>query len=93
MQKIYTCSQRGYELHSGDILYCNTEWMKEAGYYYELSPGETIYVHTKNNNIREEGTAFRVTEVFKNKKYPNKKWWQFWLRQEEIVTGYHLMFI
>ena len=82
---------RAYELHKGDVIYGNTEFMKEHKYYYELLLGQTIYLHTKDNNIREEGIAVKVTKVFKEKKYPNKKWWQFWLKQEETVTGYHLM--
>ena len=84
---------RAHELHKEDVLYCNIKFMEEQRYYYELLLGQTIYFHTKDNNIREEGIAARVTKVFKEKKYPNKKWWQFWLKQEETVTGYHLMVV
>ena len=84
---------RLYEVHNGDVLYCNTEWMEKFGYYYELTLGQTIYLHSENNNILEKGIEVQITKVFKDKKYPNKKWWQFWIKQEETVTGYHLMII
>ena len=81
---------RAYELHRGDVLYCNTEWLKENGYYYELTLGEVIHIHQKPNSILNDGVEFRVVYAFKEKKYPNKKWWQFCIKQEEEVTGYHL---
>ena len=76
---------RLYKVHNGYVLYCNKEWVQELGYDYDLLLGECIYV---NGNI----TA-KVIKVFRDKKYPNKRWWQFWIKQKEIVTGYHIMFI
>lgn len=67
---------RYVELHKGDIIYFNTETMKEYGYYYDLLPGEVVLL----NNLKE----FRVVKIYKTK----KKWWQFW--KKEKVTGYHL---
>ena len=75
---------RAYELHKGDVLYCNHEFMKEFRCYNDL-----LLLQEVNLN----GIAARVVKVIKNKKYPNKKWWQFWLKQEEYVTGYHLEII
>ena len=75
---------RLYELHSGDVLYCNTKFIEKLGHDYNLILGENIYII---NCI----TA-KVVKVFKEKN-PNKKWWQFWIKQEEIVTGYHLEII
>jgi len=82
--------ERIHGLHKNDIIYCNTAFIEELGYYYELKLGELIFLHTKYNNILEEGKPLRVVRIFKEKKYLNKKWWQFWLKQEETVTGYHL---
>lgn len=80
---------RAIELHKGDVLYCNTKFMEEYGYYYELMPGEIIYIHSSPNSILNEGIMFRVVKIFKEKS-PNKKWWQFWIKQTEKVTGYHI---
>lgn len=75
---------RVYELHKQDVLYCNVEFMKEQKYYQELLLGQIVYLN---------GVSAKVIKVFKEKKYPNKKWWQFWIKQEEIITGYNLMVI
>lgn len=84
---------RVYEFHLGDVLYFSVELMKKLGYYYELNAGDPVYIYPENNSIREDGTMLRVSKVFKEKKYPNKKWWQFWIKQEETVIGYHLMVV
>lgn len=80
--------ERLYEIHSGDVLYCNVEFIKELGYPYELELGQTIYIYSEHNSIAKSDLL--VTEVHKTKKYPNKKWWQFWLKQEEYINGYSL---
>lgn len=51
---------RYVELHKGDIIYFNTEAMKEYGYYYDLLPGEVVLL----NNLKE----FRVVKIYKTKK-------------------------
>lgn len=76
---------RLYELHSGDVIYCNTLFINDLGYDHDLTLGTHIYIDSIGNN-----PIARVTKVFKEKKYPNKKWWQFWIKQEEYVTGYYL---
>ena len=84
---------RAYKLCSGDVLYCNKEFMEQQRYHYNLNVGDIVYLYPKKNNILEDGVKARVAQVFTEKKYPNKKWWQFWIKQEEYVTGYHLMII
>lgn len=84
--------ERMYELHINDIIYCNTAFIEELGYDYDLIPGEAIYIF----QIKEERSidkVAKVIKVFTEKKYPNKKWWQFWLKQEEKVTGYHIIIV
>lgn len=76
--------ERLCEVNSGDIVYCNSEFMKEFGYYQDLLLGQKVNLN---------GATSQVVKVFKEKKYPNKKWWQFWIKQEEYVTGYYLMVI
>jgi hypothetical protein len=85
--------QRLYKLCSGDVLYCNKEFMEEQHYHYDLSIGDFVYLYPKENSILENGVKAIVTKVFTDKKYPNKKWWQFWIKQEEYITGYHLMIV
>ena len=80
------------ELHSGDVIYCNTKFMEKQSYYYELILGDIIHLHSNKDNILEEGIASRVINVFK-KKTPDKKWWQFWIKQKEYVMGYNLEII
>lgn len=91
------CKQRSeimegrlYEMHNGDVLYCNVEFVRELRYPYELELGQTIHIYPEHNSIIAKGIDLLVTEVHKKKKYPNKKWWQFWLKQEEDITGYNL---
>ena len=86
------------ELHSGDVIYCNVEAMKkldENYIYYDIRYGGRKLGDHIALYFQEYDVAFsmEVVEVFKEKKYPNKKWWQFWLKQEETVTGYNLMVI
>lgn len=73
---------RAYQLHSGDVLYFNVIAIKELGYDYKLKLGEDICI----GNL-----SAKITKIYGKKKYPNKKWWQFWLKQEEYVEGYNLM--
>jgi len=69
------------QLYSGDELYLNVAMMKDLGFERELQLGETVSFPIK----------VQVTKRYTHKKYPNKKWWQFWLKQEEYVDGYNLM--
>lgn len=75
---------RAYQLHSGDVLYCNVVMIKTLGYDYELKLNENIFM---------SGMQAKVSERYTHKKYPNKKWWQFWLKQEEYVDGYNLLIL
>lgn len=84
---------RLHELRSGDELYCNTKFMEEQKYYYELNLGDIIYIHSCRNNILEEGVAARVIKVEKERTNSDKKWWQFWIKHQEYVTGYNLMIV
>ena len=87
---------RAHKLHSGDVIYCNVEAMKELDenyMYYDMhyggrKLGDHIALYFKEHDV---AFSMKVIEVFKEKKYPNKKWWHFWLKQEETVTGYNLM--
>jgi hypothetical protein len=72
---------RACRLWTGDEIYLNTKAMKDLGFQCELDLGETITLPFKA----------QVTKRYTHKKYPNKKWWQFWLKQEEYVDGYNLM--
>ena len=38
-------------------------------------------------------TNTKVTKRYTHKKYPNKRWWQFWIKQEEYVDGYKLLIL
>lgn len=73
---------RAYAPKSGDQIYFNVAAVKQLGYDYELSIGEDIYLMDIPAKAIERKT---------HKKYPNKKWWQFWLKQEEYVDGYVLL--
>ena len=84
---------RVHQLHSGDVLYCNIEFMNYLGYPYELALGQNVYIYPEHNSIIAKSITAKVTKVHKHKKYPNKKWWQFWLKQEEYVEGYNLMIL
>ena len=81
---------RAYQLHSGDELYCDVNFIKCLGYYYELELGQTISIYPEHNSIIAKGIAAKISKKYTHKKYPNKKWWQFWLKQEEYVDGYIL---
>ena len=78
---------RLYELHSGDVFYCNVDAIKELGYDYDLILGDVVYL----GSVITDPSA-RVVKVIKNNKH-TKKWWQFWIKQQEKVTGYNLMVI
>lgn len=81
-----------YKAHSDDIFYCDTMFVeKYLGYPYELELGQVIYIYPENNSIIAKSTAVEVTKIHKTNKYPNKKWWQFWVKKEECVEGYTLM--
>lgn len=67
---------RCVELHKEDIIYFNTETMKEIGYDYDLILREVI--------LLKNFVECRVVKIFKTK----KKWWQFCKKVK--VTGYHL---
>ena len=84
---------RAYRLCSGDEVYFNTAMTEKIGYHYELELGQKIKLYPDNNSIIETGITLLVTEVHKTKKYPNKKWWQFWLKQKEYIDGYNLTVI
>lgn len=73
---------RAYQLHSGDEIYMNVAAVKTLGYGYELKLSENIFI---------SGMQAMVVKRYTHKKYPNKKWWQFWLKQEEYIDGYNLM--
>lgn len=75
---------RAYELKRGDEIYFNIAAIKQFGYNYELSIGEDIYLMELPAKVIKRKTR---------KKYPNKKWWQFWLKQEEYIDGYILMIL
>lgn len=77
--------ERLYEMHSGDILYCNIKFIEELGHPYELELGQSFGICKKG--------VVKVVNIHKTKKYPNKKWWQFWLKQEEYIDGYNLMIL
>ncbi len=87
---------RAYELHSGDVIYCNVDAMKKKKldehyiYYGSRKLGDHIALYFQEHDV---AFSVKVVDVFKEKKYPNKKWWQFWIKQEETVTGYHLMVV
>ena len=81
---------RACRLYRGDVVYFNAEMMKAIGYNYELELGQKIRLYPEQNSIIAKGISLLVTEVHKTKKYPNKKWWQFWLKQETYVKGYNL---
>lgn len=78
--KIY----RTVQLHSGDVLSFNIEAVKTLGIERTLKLGENIEIN--------EDLTMMVTYVIK-KTIQDKKWWQFWLKKQEEVTGYHLMVI
>lgn len=82
---------RVYQLHRGDELYYNVEFIKELGHPYTLELGQTLNIYKKSNGMVTKGIVAKVSEVHTHKKYPNKKWWQFWLKQEEYIDGYNLM--
>ena len=84
---------RAYQLQSGDEVFCNVEWLECLGYYYELNLGQIIRIYPKPDNIIAKGMQAIVAKRYTHKKYPNKKWWQFWLKQEEYVDGYNLMIL
>jgi hypothetical protein len=79
-----TYKARAYELHSGDVIYCDVIAMKSSGYDHKMKLGEHICIGS---------LCAYVTQIYKHKKYPNKKWWQFWLNQEEYIDGYNLMIL
>lgn len=82
---------RAYKLNSGDELYFDTVAVKNLGYEYELTLGQTICIYPENNSIIAKGIRLKVKEICCTKKYPNKKWWQFWIKQEKYINGYILM--
>ena len=69
---------RAYELHKGDVLYCNVAFIKEMGYSSQLELGQHL-----NNGLKV------VKEIRKENK---KRWWQFWIKKYGEITGYHLEF-
>ena len=85
--------ERVYEARSGDVLYCNTKFIEELGHPYELKLGWTLDIYEKDGAMVTKGVIAKVIEIHSKKKYPNKKWWQFWLKQEEYVDGYNLMIL
>lgn len=84
---------RIYEAHRGDVLYCNIKFIEELGHPYELKLGQTLDIYKKENGMVTNGVVAEVIKVHSKKKYPNKKWWQFWLKQEEYIDGYNLMIL
>ena len=74
---------RAYQLCSGDEIYLNVASVKELGFERELQVGENISVPLQ----------VLVTKRYTHKKYPNKRWWQFWIKQEEYVDGYNLLIL
>ena len=96
---------RVYQLNAGDILYCNQETInKLIGYECKLKWNDEVYIKENkmilpvlisgyNNFTNSNSAKAKVVEVHKTKKYPNKKWWQFWLKQEEYIDGYNLMIL
>ncbi len=90
-QIIKTCI--GKELNKGDVIYCYPEFMTVLthGNSYKLEVGQTIY--PDDDSLRENGAAFMIIGIDKEKKYPTKKWWQFWLKQEENAIGYKLIVV
>lgn len=80
-----------YKAYSGDVLYCNAKFIEELGHPYKLKLGQTLDIYEKDGAMVTKGVVAKVVEVHKIKKYPNKKWWQFWLKQEEYIDGYNLM--
>lgn len=89
-EQINPSNCRAYRLCKGDVLYFNTAMMQTIGYSYELELGQKIRLYPEPNSIIAKGIVLLVTEVHKIKKYPNKKWWQFWLKQETYIKGYNL---
>ena len=79
-------------LSQGDILYFNVPWIESIGCQYELKLGQIIDIVREGDLSDVKGKA-KVVKIFKAKKYPNKKWWQFWLKQEEYIGGYNLMIL
>lgn len=75
---------RAYQLYSGDEIYMNVTAVKTLGYDYELKLGENIFI---------SGMKAMIVKRCTHKKYPNKKWWQIWLKQEEYIDGYILMIL
>ena len=94
---------RTYKLNAGDIMYCDQIAInKLVGYECRLKVNDEVYIkegqmilpvfivggsdYINSNNVRA-----KITRVKKTKKYPEKKWWQIWLKQEEHIEGYYLM--
>lgn len=90
-ESFYQC--RAYQLQSGDEVFCNVKCIESLGYYYELNLGQIISMYPKSDNIIAKSMKAMVVQRCTHKKYPNKKWWQFWLKQEEYVDGYILIIL
>lgn len=75
---------RVVELHSGDVLYFNIEAIKTLGIDKTLKAGENIDIN--------DDLSMKVMDVI-TKVIQDKKWWQFWRKKKEEVTGYNLMVI
>ena len=85
-----TSKCRAYRLNHGDIVYFNKTMMNTIGYPYELELGQKIRLYPEQNNIIAPSTVLLIKDIHRTKKYPNKKWWQFWLKQETYIEGYDL---
>jgi len=88
---------RLYQLNKDDVIFIDTIGMERLGYTRKLVPGDRVHFNRHlcraYYTIDLKNVSAIVTKVYKHKKYPNKKWWQFWLKQEEYTDGYNLMIL
>lgn len=77
-------SIRAYKLQSGDMIYLSIVALQELGYDSNLQLGDNIVIG--------ELHAHAMKRKY-HEKYPDKKWWQFWLKQEEYTDGYTFLIL